>query len=195
VTLSITHAGPTTEVERDLAPFTSLGPPASGATNQQTYLESQHAFDDANAWGHRVYTKSGMVGSLPDDLVDAFVDHVASSPPGEDIFSIWAFGGAVGRVPEDATAFQGRSAPFWVGTETMWDDPADDQAHRDWARTGIGLIEPHRVSGGYVNDVSERGDDATVRSVYGDAKYGQLVALKRAWDPDNVFRLNQNIRP
>ena len=126
---------------------------------------------------------------------DAFVDHVAVSPPGEDVFSIWAFGGAVGRVPEDATAFQGRSAPFWVGTETMWDEPADDRAHREWARTGIGLLEPYRVSGVYVNDVSERGDDATVRSVYGDAKYERLVALKRTWDPDNVFRLNQNIRP
>jgi FAD/FMN-containing dehydrogenase len=196
VTLSITYAGPTAVVERDLAPFTALGPPASGAVNQQTYLESQHAFDDSNAWGHRIYTKSGLVGSLPDDLVDAFVDHVANSPPaGEDVFSIWAFGGAVGRVPEEATAFQGRSAPFWVGTETMWDDPADDAAHRDWARTGVGLLEPYRVSGGYVNDVSDASDDALMRAVYGDGKYERLVALKRAWDPDNVFRLNQNIRP
>jgi FAD/FMN-containing dehydrogenase len=195
VTLSITYAGPAAAVEHDIAPFAALGPPVSGAMNEQTYLESQHAFDDANDWGHRVYTKSGMIGSLPDDLVDAFIDHVAGSPPGEDVFSIWSFGGAVGRVPEDATAFQGRSAPFWIGTETMWDDPADDEAHREWARTGIALIEPYRVSGGYVNDVSERGDDALVRSVYGDAKYERLVALKRAWDPDNVFRLNQNIRP
>ncbi len=195
VTLSITHSGSTSTVERDLAPFAILGPPASGAVEQQTYLDSQHAFDDANAWGHRVYTKSGMVGSLPDELVDAFVDHVAGSPPGEDVFSIWAFGGAVGRVPEEATAFQGRSAAFWVGTETMWDDPADDGAHRAWARTGVGLTEPYRVLGGYVNDVSETGDVAQVRSVYGDAKYERLVALKRAWDPDNVFRLNQNIRP
>ena len=99
VTVSITHAGPTADAERDVAPFAALGPPISGALNEQTYLESQHAFDDANAWGHRVYTKSAMVGSLPDDLIDAFVDHVAGSPPGEDVFSIWAFGGAVGRVP------------------------------------------------------------------------------------------------
>ena len=195
VTLSITYAGASTDAGRDLAPFAALGPSASGAIAQQTYLESQHAFDDANAWGHRVYTKSGMIDSLPDGLVDAFVDHVEGSPQGEDIFSIWAFGGAVGRIPEEATAFQGRSASFWVGAETMWDDPADDRSHRDWARTGIGLVEPYRVSGGYVNDVSEAGDDALVRSVYGDAKYERLVALKRTWDPDNVFRLNQNIRP
>ncbi len=195
VTLSITYAGPSTHVERDLGPLTALGPPASGSVDQQVYLEAQHAFDDENAWGHRVYTKSGVVGSLPDDLIDSFVDHVAGAPAGDDVFSIWAFGGAVGRVPEEATAFQGRSAPFWVGTEAMWDDPADDRAQRDWARTGVGLIEPYRMVGGYVNDVSEAGDVATVRSVYGDAKYDRLVALKRAWDPDNVFRLNQNIRP
>ena len=194
-TLSITYCGPEADVERDLGPLTSLGPPISGSVDQQAYLEAQHAFDDVNAWGHRVYTKSGMVDSLPDDLIDAFVDHVADAPPGEDVFSIWAFGGAVGRIPEEATAFQGRSAPFWAGTESMWDDPADDRAQRDWARTGVALIEPYRLVGGYVNDVSEAGDDALVRSVYGDAKYERLVGLKRAWDPDNVFRLNQNIRP
>ena len=68
-------------------------------------------------WGHRIYTKSGFLGGLPDELMDALVDHVAVSPPGEDVFSIWAFGGAVGRVPEDATAFPVRSAPFWIGAE------------------------------------------------------------------------------
>lgn len=171
------------------------GPNFGIVTALEFNLEAQHAYDDSMGWGHRVYTKSGYVSSLPDALVDAFVDHAAGSPPGEDVFSIWAFGGAVGRIPEEATAFQGRTAPFWVGTETQWDDPADDQSHRAWARTGIGLIEPYRVVGGYVNDVSETGDDALVRSVYGDAKYERLVALKRAWDPDNVFRLNQNIRP
>ena len=61
--------------------------------------------------------------------------------------------------------------------------------------TGIGLTEPWRVTGSYVNDVTESGDEAVVRGVYGNAKYDRLVALKRAWDPDNVFRLNQNIRP
>jgi FAD/FMN-containing dehydrogenase len=98
-------------------------------------------------------------------------------------------------VPEAATAFPVRSAPFWIGAESMWDDPAQDAAHVDWGRTGIDLIAPYRVVGQYVNDVSETGDEALVRSVYGDAKYERLVALKRAWDPDNVFRLNQNIRP
>ena len=174
---------------------TALGPGVMGSIGRQTHLSSQHANDDEMGWGHRIYTKSGFLTGLPDDLMDALVDHVAVSPPGEDVFSIWAFGGAVGRVPEDATAFPVRSAPFWIGAESMWDDPADDAAHMAWGREGIDLIAPHRVVGQYVNDVSETGDEALIRSVYGDAKYERLVALKRAWDPDNVFRLNQNIRP
>jgi FAD/FMN-containing dehydrogenase len=195
VTIGITYVGPPDETERVLAPLTGLGPPVAGGLGPQTWLESQHANDDSMGWGHRVYTKSVFAGSLPDELVDAMVDHAAGSPPGEDVFSIWALGGAMGRVAEDDTAFTGRSAPFWVGTETMWDDPTNDRAHIDWARTGVGLVGPYRLIGSYVNDVAEAGDDAIVRSVYGDAKYERLVALKRAWDPDNVFRLNQNIRP
>jgi hypothetical protein len=96
-----------------------------------------------------VYTKSGLLSALPDALMDAFVEHAAAAPPGEDVFSIWAFGGALGRVPEEATAFAGRSAPVWIGAESMWDDPAQDRAHREWARSAIDLIEPYRLTGRY----------------------------------------------
>jgi FAD/FMN-containing dehydrogenase len=195
VVLAVAYVGPEADAARVLAPLTALGSGVMGSIGRQTHLSSQHANDDAMGWGHRIYTKSGFLAGLPDDLMDALVDHVAVSPPGEDVFSIWAFGGAVGRVPEEATAFPVRSAAFWIGAESMWDDPADDAAHMAWGRKGIDLITPYRVVGQYVNDVSETGDEALVRSVYGDAKYERLVALKRAWDPDNVFRLNQNIRP
>ena len=195
VVVSIAFVGSEQDADRILAPLLSLGAPLSGGVRRVPYLESQHANDESMGWGHRIYTKSGFVNALPDELVDALVDHVTKSPPGEDVFSIWAFGGAIGRVPEDATAFAGRSAPFWIGAESMWDDPGADEAHKAWGRAGIDLTETWRVTGSYVNDVTESGDEAVVRDVYGNAKYDRLVALKRAWDPDNVFRLNQNIRP
>jgi FAD/FMN-containing dehydrogenase len=194
VTVSLTWAGRLDLADAALAAFTALGPPIAGSIERQTYLASQGANDVSMAWGHRVYTKSGYLASLPDTLVDAIVGHTAAAP-GDDVFSIWAFGGAVGRVPEDATAFTGRTAPIWIGTETEWDDPALDAAHVAWARAGMALIEPYRATGGYVNDVSEAGDDAVVQETYGPAKHERLVALKRRWDPDNIFRLNQNIRP
>jgi FAD/FMN-containing dehydrogenase len=192
VSLNVTYVGD--HADRDLAGITALGPPVTGGLGKQTYLESQHANDEALAWGHRVYTKSGYLGSMPGALVDAMVAHAADAP-GDDVFSIWAQGGALGRVAEDATALTGRSAPFWIGAETMWDDPSLDDVHIGWARQGLALTEPYRATGGYINDVSEPTEDAHVRELYGDSKYQRLVALKRAWDPDNVFRLNQNIRP
>jgi FAD/FMN-containing dehydrogenase len=91
-------------------------------------------------------------------------------------------------------AFTGRSARFWLAVESQWDDPSLDDEIVDWTRRVFDTITPYRSVGRYVNDVVESGEDV-VRSVYGDHKYERLVALKREWDPDNVFRLNQNIAP
>jgi FAD/FMN-containing dehydrogenase len=192
VMLSITYVG--TDADRDLAGLMSLGPPVAGSVGEQTHLDSQHANDAGLAWGHRVYTKSGFLGLIPDALVDAMVSHVAIAP-GDDVISIWAQGGAMGRVPDDATAFTGREAPYWIGAETVWDDLHLDGEHIEWSRHAMALTEPYRLGGSYVNDVSDQGDDSRVRDIYGDAKVDRLVRLKSAWDPDNVFRLNQNIRP
>jgi hypothetical protein len=97
------------------------------------------------------------------------------------------------EVPDDETAFTGRGAGFWVSAEAKWEDPAVDASHRAWPRETLDELQPFTSAGRYVNDVAEVGGD--MRSVYGAEKYDRLVALKRAWDPDNVFRLNQNIEP
>ena len=102
VVVSIAFVGSEQDADRILAPLLSLGAPLSGGVRRVPYLESQHANDESMGWGHRIYTKSGFVNALPDELVDALVDHVTESPPGEDVFSIWAFGrrhrpGARGR--------------------------------------------------------------------------------------------------
>ena len=144
IAISVTYAGPPSDAARVLKPLTDIGEPVSGSLRQQTHLESQHANDAGMDWGHRVYTKSGFLGSLPASLVDALMAH-AERGMGDDIFSIWTFGGAVGRVPDDAMAFTGRRARYWIGAETVWDDAAEDAAHIGWARDGIALIAaaPH----------------------------------------------------
>jgi FAD/FMN-containing dehydrogenase len=97
-------------------------------------------------------------------------------------------------VPDEGSAFTGRDAAFWAAVEIQWDDPELDDACRAWARAAMAEAQEHATAGRYVNDVAEVEDDLA-RSIYGSAKYDRLVTLKRAWDPDNVFRLNQNIRP
>ena len=109
-------------------------------------------------------------------------------------FSVWAWGRAIAAVSEEDTAFTGRDAAFWAGAEIAWNDAALDDACRSWARAAADTATPYASVGRYVNDVTEVGGDVA-RMIYGDSKYERLVALKRRWDPDNVFRLNQNIRP
>jgi hypothetical protein len=160
-----------------------------------SYLETQHLADDAQEWGHRFYMKSAFLPALPDTAVDVLVEHAPRAPAGSECgFSTWAWGRRIADVPDDGTAFTGRNAAAWLAAEAMWDDPALDEPCRSWAREALADLAPFASDGRYVNDVAEVGADLA-RSVYGDGKYERLVALKREWDPDNVFRLNQNIQP
>ncbi len=193
VWISAFHSGSLQDAERDLAGIRSFGPPITDTFGPTTYLATQHANDAYMEWGHRFYMKSGFTAALPDELVERCVEHM-SLAEGDRSFSIWTWGRAIGRVSEDATAFTGRDAAYWVSAEVMWDDPGEDESHVAWGRAAIDAIEPFTTAGHYVNDVAEVGE-GVVRSIYGDAKYARLAALKRTWDPDNVFRLNQNIRP
>jgi hypothetical protein len=193
VWISAYHCGRPEDAERDLAPIRSFGSPIVDAFAPTTYLASQHANDDAMDWGHRFYMKSAYATTLPDDVVGGWVERIASSPGGCSV-SVWSWGRAIGRVAEDATAYTGREASFWLSAEVLWDDPGADDVHVAWGRAAMEDVKPYQLAGHYVNDVAESGADVA-RSIYGAAKYERLVALKRAWDPDNVFRLNQNVRP
>jgi FAD/FMN-containing dehydrogenase len=159
------------------------------------HLAAQHLNDETQDWGHRFYMKSAFLPAFPDDAVDLCAEHASRAPDGADCeFSVWAWGRAIAEVPEDATAFTGREAAVWLAAEALWDDAALDEQCRSWGRDALADLAPFASGGRYVNDVAEVGA-GVARMVYGDAKYERLVALKRAWDPDNVFRLNQNVQP
>lgn len=192
--VSVLHCGQPREAERDLARLRAFGPPVAGSIGPKPHLAAQRLADVSSEWGHRFYMKSAFLRSLPEELVDMAVQHAHGIPEGAGgEFSFWSWGGAIAEVPEDATAFTGRTAAYWMGAEIQWDDPALDGPSRAWARAAMAGVGPFATRGRYVNDVAEaRGDS---RAIYGDGKYERLVGLKRAWDPDNVFRMNQNIRP
>jgi len=194
-TVSVCHAGPVDDAERDLAPLRALGPPVAGTIEVRPYLAVQQMHDEALAWGHRFYMKSAFLPALPDEVVRRGVDHVARVPDGTDgAVSVWSWGRAIAAVAEDATAFTGREAVYWISAEIYWDDSALDDECRAWSRGAMRDVEPHAMVGRYVNDVADA-TEGIARAVYGDAKHARLVALKRTWDPENVFRLNQNVRP
>ena len=107
--------------------------------------------------------------------------------------SIAMLGGAISRVAPDATSYFGRAARFDMSADTAWDDAALDDDAIGWCREAMAIAAPAARPGRYANEVSEHGPDTTA-AIYGD-HLGRLTALKRAWDPENVFRLNHNVVP
>jgi hypothetical protein len=195
VYVAVLHSGPPSDAERELAALRSLGGAIGDSVEVKRYLTTQRMNDEDVAWGHHFSMRSAFLSSLPDDVVRAWVERVERLPEGADGgYSVWSCGGAIAAVADDDTAFTGRDGLYWAAAEIQWDDPELDDACRDWGRAALAEAQPNRTVGLYVNDVAEVAD-GLARTIYGDAKFERLVTLKREWDPDNVFRLNQNIRP
>jgi FAD/FMN-containing dehydrogenase len=193
VAVGVTHVGDQRDVKRDLRPLRGHVEPVLETVTPTTYLALQKVSDDEMAWGKRFYMKGAFLDELSDAAVDRAAEQASIAPEGCS-YSLWAQGGATAQVSEDATAFTGRGAAYWLGAEAFWADKDRDAEYIAWGRAAMAAIKPFTRAGHYVNDIVEQGDDI-VRSIYGDAKYEKLRALKRRHDPDNVFRLNQNIRP
>jgi FAD/FMN-containing dehydrogenase len=190
----VLHSGEPEAAARDLAALRALGPPVEDSVEVKPYLTTQRLLDQPLGWGHRFSMKSAFFPALSEELVTRCVAHVENSADGTDCgISVWTCGGAIAEVPDEAMAFTGRDGAFWVAAEAQWDDPALDGAGRAWVRSTMDELMPLASEGRYVNDVAEVEGD--LRTVYGAAKYDRLVSVKRAWDPDNVFRLNQNVKP
>jgi FAD/FMN-containing dehydrogenase len=192
VVIEVTYCGPIERADRYLRRLKGLRPMLD-TVKPRSYLAVQTRKDEMLTWGHRFYMKNAFFPAITDEVVDVCAAHICDTP-GICAVAFMAQGGAMARVEEDATAFTGRSAAFWCGVETVWDEPTQDDAHIAWGRATMTALKPFTGHGHYVNDVIEA-DDEIVRDIYGDAKYQRLAALKRAWDPDNVFRLNHNINP
>ncbi len=193
VIVGYNHSGSVEAAERDMAPLSAGPTPVSVSGGSQPYLEVQVANDEAMGWGSRLFIGGGYANDVGPEVLDALVEHVTRAP-GDSSFSITAQGGAIGRVAEDATAFTGRYAPFDVSADSAWTDPSLDDANAEWVRQGMAIFGPDMIPGRYANENSDFGP-AETRAIYGDAKMARLEALKRAWDPDNVFHLNHNIVP
>jgi FAD/FMN-containing dehydrogenase len=187
------HSGAAGDVERDTAGLRTGSAPLTTASSSAPYLEVQTAHDLAFGWGSRSFIRSINGDDVRASALDELVEH-AAEVPGEATFSITALGGAIGRVAEDATAFAGRAARFDFSADSSWSDAALDDANAEWCRRAMAIVEPDRALGGYPNGNSDAGPEES-RRLYGDAKIERLAALKRAWDPENVFHVNPNVAP
>ena len=187
------HSGAADEVERDTAGLRAGPEPVAATLSAADYLEVQTSHDLVLGWGGRSFLKGANADDMRPGALEALVDLVGTAP-GAGTFSATLMGGAIARVDEDATAFAGRQARFDLSADASWDDAADDDANRDWVRRAMDVIEPDTTLGRYANENADAGPEES-RLIWGDAKLVRLAALKRAWDPDNVFHLNHNVAP
>jgi FAD/FMN-containing dehydrogenase len=191
--LAWNHSGSADDVERDTEGLRGGPTPVTTTIATVPYLDVQTAHDLAFAWGSRSFINSHNANDVRREALDELVGLVATAP-GEGTFSVTALGGAIGRVPEDATAYAGRASAFDLSADSSWTDPALDEANADWCRRALAVVEPDRALGAYANGNADVGPEQS-RRIYGDAKLARLAALKREWDPDNVFHVNPNVAP
>jgi FAD/FMN-containing dehydrogenase len=193
--ISFGHSGDPGDLDRDTAALNEGPEPAASMGGPASYLDLQSMYDEAMGWGKRSFIDSVFVEDLPATVLDRLVEHV-STAPGEASVGVSAFGGAIARIDDDATAFPSRIIPFDASADGgMWEDPADDEPNIAWTRAAMAILADAAAPfGRYTNESSETGE-AVSRSVYGEAKHARIAALKREWDPDNVFLGNHNVPP
>jgi FAD/FMN-containing dehydrogenase len=188
------YAGSIEAGEKAMRPLRELGDPVADLMGPLPYVAMQSLLDPLWGPGAHNYFKAGWLRGLDDRAIDTIVGyHRDISSPKSEIH-VQHMGGAVARVPAGATAFGDRSAPFLLNiiASTFTADGYDDAVQ--WAKDFHGAMDPALTGGTYVNFLSDEGDDR-VHAAYGADTYERLVALKRTYDPTNLFRLNQNVRP
>ena len=177
-----------------VAPFGKLAAPLSGGYGDMAYIDLQKRHDEATAWGQRHYSKGGFLGKIDVSTIARMHEIIASAPAtGTDIY-ILQLGGAVTDIEEHATPYSGRAASYYWITNALWDHQADDARYISWGRMAAKSLTAISLKGNYVNEQADHGKDVAEKA-YGAEKYDRLARLKACYDPNNLFRLNQNIEP
>jgi FAD/FMN-containing dehydrogenase len=195
VTVLACWAGDIEAGERVLAPLRRFGSPLIDLVAPRPYVQLQGLFDPAVPHGWHYYWKSWETPPLTDPAIDTLVEQAARITSPRSYIIVFQLGGAMARVGEHETAFGQRAEGHDVNINGVW-LPEDDEAERhvQWTRDAYAALEPHGIGRAYVNFLGDEGADR-VRAAYGPEKYARLQALKRAYDPENILRGNQNIAP
>jgi FAD/FMN-containing dehydrogenase len=191
VVLAMCYIGPLAKAESATAPLRQIGRPIADVVGPMPFVAWQQAFDPLLTPGARNYWKSHDVASFNDASLEIIRNAIAELPTEECEVFFGHVGGAPTRVASDATAWPNRVPHFAVNVHTRWREARDDARCIAWARRLHDGLAPHAMGSLYVNFIPD-GDEAHVTDAYG-ANYERLVGIKRRFDPDNLFRANQNI--
>jgi FAD/FMN-containing dehydrogenase len=194
VALASCYCGDLEEGERVLRPMREFGSPLVDDMKPMPYAGVQGLFGPGFPWGRRNYWKSSFLRELPDAVVNAVVEQADRAPSLLSAVVLEYYGGAASRVAAGATAFPHREANYNLVILGQWSDAAEDQAQISWTRDCWEAVRPWASGAVYMNALSEDEGAKSVRDAYGD-NYARLATIKAVFDPNNLFRLNQNIAP
>jgi FAD/FMN-containing dehydrogenase len=189
----VSHSGDPARAERDLAPLRSFAEPLVDLVARGPYKAVQALTDASWTPGFENYWKSDYIAGIPDGAIDVLSQHLENITSPLSDFKFVYLGGAAARLPDDS-ALSHRTSPFLLNINTRWPLGQDGEPHLAWTRSLFEAMKPFSEGKVYVNFLMDEGQDR-VRAAYGPEKYERLVALKRRYDPDNFFRLNQNVKP
>jgi FAD/FMN-containing dehydrogenase len=190
----VSYSGAIADGDRLLSPLRAAAPLLADQVGPMSYPAMQSIVENFNPPGLRNYWKSDYLAQLSDQAIDVMVGSYPSVPAPLSHVVVEHMGGAVGRVGEDEAAVSHRAAQYNVAIIGMWGEPAQDEAVTGWVRDLWEALRPSSFGGVYVNYLNSEGEER-LRAAYGPGKYERLVALKNEYDPTNMFRLNQNIKP
>jgi hypothetical protein len=196
VAVAVCHIGDTAAANEALAPLRTFGQPVADVIGPVPYVALQSMFDHSAPPGMHAYWKTAYLDDLDDAGIDELVDQAAGL---RDLFPLSVIHlhhleGAVRQLPESGAAFSHRGHRFVLNLIGTCAEPADDVRHVSWVRSAFDAMQKHTTGTPYLNFLGDEGADR-VRDAYGKQTYDRLVEVKRRYDPDNVFRINQNIDP
>jgi FAD/FMN-containing dehydrogenase len=172
-----------------------LGKPQASFEGPVDNLDHQSSSDFIYTPQAQLYhRKSTYLERLGEEAIEAAVSLARTRSSPQTQLIVWRMGGAMGAIAAAETAFGLRDAPFMLSIDAAWTDAADSQQHVEWARQAWASMQPFSTGGAYVNFPGLEDEPDLARKAYG-LNYERLRRVKRHYDPENVFRLNQNIRP
>jgi FAD/FMN-containing dehydrogenase len=194
LSVAVCWSGRGGDAGRTVAAYGVLQEPQTAQVGGMNFIQLQSRRDEQVRWGRRYYAKGGFLKELNKDAISTMTDAMKGAPTPDSEIHVNQLGGAISAVDENATAYSGRAANYYWIVQPVWDKPEDDLRCLAWGRSAAKTLSAISMATNYVNEQADS-DGSVAKAAYGADKYARLARLKAAYDPGNLFKLNQNIEP
>jgi len=189
------YSGSIEEGEKYARPIKELDSVVADLIQPMKFTDLQSVLDAGQPKGWNYYWKAENIAELTDDAIDTIISHTSNFTSPTTLVALFQMRGAVSRIGENDTAYSHRDAAIALNINASWTDPSEAEKHIKWTRDFWRSMQPFSTGGAYINFQSQDEGEERVQATYGQEKLEKLVKLKNKYDPRNLFRLNQNIKP